>query len=408
MAFPIILLRLVWRSRNHCVDKSRWLERFGYGIKLAPPPNGILLHAVSVGEAMAAMPLIQTLLKTYPHLALTVTSTTVTGSERVQALLGDRVHHWYLPYDFPGAIKRFLKVVKPQLIILMETELWPNLIHYSRNIPLILANARLSASSARAYGYVYPLTQWMLTHFTYIMAQSIADKERFIQLGAETERVIVAGNLKYDLKISATVLKQAQALREALGVKRPIWIAASTHEGEEALILQAFTQVKQICKTALLILVPRHPQRFDKVAKLCTQQGFKVARRSKQGIKKEELDIYLGDTMGELLVMYGAADIAFVGGSLVPIGGHNVLEPAVLGKPILSGPYMYHFDEISTVLQNVGALQQVSTVTALVKVLVAWLTQPELAKQIGQQGRESVAENRGKVAQYTQLIAKLL
>ncbi len=408
LAIPFILLRLLWRTWHMPAYGKRWIERFGF-VKSAPHENGIWFHAVSLGETIAAVSLIQALLNAKPHLAITVTVMTPTGSERVQALLGDKVHHVYVPYDFPGAVKRFLRRIKPKVAVIMETELWPNLLHYAntQGVALMLANGRLSQQSAKGYGYVPSLVQPMLQCFSYIAVQSDADSERFLALGAQKKQIAITGNLKYDLRIASDMYEQAKQLRQMLGKQRPVWIAASTHSGEEEKILAAFKKVQEQCPQTLLVLVPRHPERFDTVATLCKKQGFTIARRSQQEHCLASTSIYLGDTIGELLLMYGACDVAFVGGSLVPVGGHNLLEPAAFAKPTLTGPYHHNFVAVNKLLQRVGAVKQVDTVDALAETVIFWLTNKDVAYKIGIKGQQAVAENGGALDKHMALIQKL-
>ena len=395
---PLALLRLCWRGRRDPGHRQRWRERFGWIPRLSEP--GVLwLHAVSVGETRAALPLIRALRETDPNRSILVTTTTLTGSRQVREALGDQVWHVYAPYDLPGAVRRFLRQTRPGLAIIMETELWPNLLHQcaAAGIPVLIANARLSERSMRGYARISWLTTPMLQHITLIAAQSQADADRFHALGAP--RVQVTGNLKYDLALPEDLPEQGRQFRqEWLGENRPVWIAASTHTGEDELVLDAFARLRESWPELLLLLVPRHPERFDGVAELCRQRGFSVTRRSERRPCPVETAVFLGDSMGELLLFYAAADLAFVGGSLVPTGGHNVLEPALLGLPVLFGPHMFNFTEAGKRLLQAGAAWRAGTTAELAVAADRLLTDPELRRNAGQRGRAVVEQHRGALA----------
>ena len=308
LILPCLFLRLYWRSFKQPAYRKRLLERVGYyPLQLE---KCLWIHTVSVGETLAAIPLIKALMSRFPHLPILVTTMTPTGAARVKAAFGGNVTHVYLPYDLPSAVNRFLKTFNPVAGMIMETELWPNLLALcqQRGVPLSLVNARLSAKSAKKYQYVSALTREMLQRFAVVASQGKADAERFIALGAPKDRVLVTGNIKFDLELPAGLSNDGMILRHALGIHRFIWIAASTHEGEEEQILAAHKKIRQECPHALLILVPRHPDRFDMVAKLC-MPPFATIRRSQHVSCTEDTAIYLGDTMGELLLMYSAADV---------------------------------------------------------------------------------------------------
>ena len=398
LLLPLALLRLYWRGRSDSGHRQRWRERLGC-ISTPLQPGGIWLHAVSVGETRAALPLIQALLEQHPREPLLVTTTTLTGSRQLWAVLGDQVQHVYAPYDLPGAVRRFLRHTQPRLAVLMETELWPNLLHQCARsgIPVLIANARLSERSARGYARWAWLMRPMLRDITLIAAQSQADAARFRALGAT--RVTVTGNLKYDLPLPAQLVADGQQLRqELLGPSRPVWIAASTHAGEEAAILDAFTQLRRRWPALLLLLVPRHPERFEAVATLCHQRGWSLTRRSDPQPAPMESAVFLGDSMGELLLFYAAADLAFVGGSLVPTGGHNVLEPALLGLAVLFGPHMFNFTEAAQRLLEAHAAFLVADSAELVAVVDRLLADPPQRHAAGQRGRETVQQQRGALA----------
>lgn len=398
LGLPLVALRLFLRGRKAPAYRQRIAERFACGL---PPmrQGGIWVHAVSVGESIAAAPMVRALLKQYPDLPITLTCMTPTGSERIRAMFGDepRVQHCYLPYDLPWAAGRFLDHVRPQLGIIMETELWPNHIHQcaKRGIPVALANARLSARSARGYARFAGLTRPMLAEMSLIAVQTETEGQRFRDLGARPGCVQVTGSIKFDLKIDDQLLPRARALREQWNaVQRPLWIAASTHEGEDALILAAHRELLKVHSDALLILVPRHPERFNAVHGLCAEQ-FATVRRSGGAAVEAETQVLLGDTMGELLFLYALADIAFVGGSLVPTGGHNPLEPAALALPVIMGPHVFNFLEISAMLREAGALQQVDDAEGLAGAVRRLIELPQDARRMGEAGRAVMQANQG-------------
>lgn len=399
---PLVILRLCYRSLKAPAYRQRMAERFGL---FSGPSVGasIWVHSVSVGETIAAAPLIKQLQQRYPDTPLVVTTMTPTGSVRVKALFGDSVLHVYAPYDLPGAILRFIRHFNPQLLVIMETELWPNTIHYShkRAVPVIVANARLSAKSAAGYRRFAALTQSMLAQLTKVVAQSQADAERFLSLGLGSEQVTVSGSIKFDISLADELKAKAQALKAqwSNNGQRLVWLAASTHEGEDEIILEAFKQL--LANSAadkaepLLVLVPRHPERFQRVGRLSQQMGFNTAQRSQVANPPVDCQVFIGDTMGELLLFFGCADIAFVGGSLVDNGGHNMLEAAVWGLPIITGQSDYNFLEISGLLQQQGALRKVADSTELAQCLEQLRVSPEARAQMGEPALQVMADNRG-------------
>jgi 3-deoxy-D-manno-octulosonic-acid transferase len=346
---------------------------------------------------MAAVPLIRSLHEEFADASLLVTTTTPTGADVIARVLGDAVRHVYFPYDLPWVLERFFARFRPLLLIVIETELWPNAFALcrARGVPIVLANARLSARSLRAYRRVPPLSHALVRAIDHIAAQTAQDAERFVRMGADPARVAVIGSLKFDLDLPASVREEAEALRHLLGVNRPLFMAASTRAGEEPIVLEAFTLLKARMEHLLLVLAPRHPERFDDVAQLCADAGHTVLRRSGRGLCDAAIDVYLVDTMGELPRFYAAADVAFVGGSLLPFGGHNVLEPASLGTPVLVGPHTYNFSEIVRLLQEAGALRVVADAGALAEAAYAWLADSNERDRIGGIGRELVRLHRG-------------
>ncbi|NIP72285.1 MAG: 3-deoxy-D-manno-octulosonic acid transferase [Gammaproteobacteria bacterium] len=393
---PLVFARLLWRSLRAPDYRRRWVERLG--IFLAPETGGaIWVHAVSVGEVQAAVPLVRALAQRNPGVPVLITTMTPTGSRRVRELFGDEVLHVYVPYDLPGAVRRFLRRVRPRVAIVMETELWPNLFHRcrERGVPVVVANARLSERSAAGYRRVTALIRATLRDVSVIAAQTQADADRFESLGAAPGSLRVTGSVKFDLNLTASLREQAEVLRRGLGSSRPVWIAASTREGEEEPVLEAFARVRDAVPDTLLVLVPRHPERFGRVASQCRRQGLEVVLRSEGGACTDSTHVYLGDTLGELPVMYAAADTAFVGGSLVPAGGHNPLEPAALGLPVIFGPYTYNFLEIAERLLEVDGARRVRSAAELAEVVVTFLRDANLRHTVGENGRQFVQRNKG-------------
>lgn len=394
LAMPLVLVRLYWRGRANPDYRRRWNERFGL-FRPLPIMGCIWIHSVSVGEVRTALPLIKALQSRYPKLPLLVTTTTPTGSRQVTASLNNQVQHVYLPFDLPGSIRRFIFRTKPKVAIILETELWPNLFHYcaGAKIPLIVANARLSEQSFRRYRQVASLTRQLLGCTSLIAAQTKADAVRFRQLGAPW--VEIMGNLKYEITLPVNLPEQGRTLRRLLGEKRPILIAASTHAGEEIFILDAFRTLQQALPNLLLVWVPRHLERFRVVAELCQQHNLKVVKRSENRPCDSTTQVFLGDSMGELLLFYAAADVAFIGGSLIPIGGHNVLEPALLGLPLVFGPHMFHFLEASRQLLKGKTAWQVANAQELAQVVEYLLRDPTIKQSLSQRSIAVVTSQRG-------------
>jgi 3-deoxy-D-manno-octulosonic-acid transferase len=415
LGLPLVAVRLAWRAWQAPAYAKRIGERFAFGL---PPlkPGGIWLHAVSVGESIAAAPLVRELLARYPQLPITITCMTPTGSARIQALFdgpeyAGRVQHCYLPYDLPWAAARFLDRVQPRLAVIMETELWPNHIHQcaKRGIPVTVANARLSERSARGYARFAKLAAPMLAELDLIAVQTHLEAQRFRSLGARPECVEVTGSIKFDLTIDPALVSRAAALREQWqATQRPVWIAASTHAGEDEIILAGHRQLLEQHPDALLILVPRHPERFNAMFDLCQRQGFITRRRSTDEAVQAADQVLLGDTMGELLFLYALADIAFVGGSLVANGGHNLLEPAALGKPVLSGPHVFNFLEIAAQLRTAGALSEVVDADGLAQCVAQLWREPNAAQAMRAAGLAVMQANQGALARLLAGLARLL
>ncbi|MES9859641.1 MAG: lipid IV(A) 3-deoxy-D-manno-octulosonic acid transferase [Candidatus Thiodiazotropha sp. LLP2] len=406
---PIYPLRLFWRARKAPSYRERWLERFGL-FDLPEQQEGIWIHAVSVGEVQAIAPLVGRLLDQYPSHPLLITTTTPTGADRVKALFGTDVEHRYAPVDLPWVVQRYLQAYRPRLLILVETEIWPNLIYYSKKegLPTLLANARMSVRSARGYHKLAGLTRQALRNLTMIAPHAEADAERFHTLGARPEQLEVIGSIKFDIHLPGSLLERADVLRREWGGARPVWIAASTHEGEDELLIKAHTEVQKTIADALLVLVPRHPERFDRVAQLVEESGFQLVRRSEQRPCDPGVGVYLGDTMGELTLFIGASDAAFIGGSLVPHGGHNILEAAAQGVAVVFGPHMFNFSEISGLFLNHQAAVQVDSQEALAHQISQWLSDASERSRFGEAGRELVDQNRGALDRLTRLVEQLL
>lgn len=413
MLTPLVLLRLVWRGFRARAYWQRWAERFGF-IPVVIKQPAIWVHCVSVGETLAALPLIRRLQQQYPGFTLVVSTTTPTGSEQVTAALGEQVVHTYIPYDLPGSVRRFINNIQPRLAVIMETELWPNLFGacHDQHIPLVIVNARLSPRSMRGYARFARLTARTLQQTSLIAAQTQVDAQRFLALGAVPERVVVSGNIKFDMNVPASLAEQAQVLRRAWNggadTQRQVWIAASTHEGEDEQVLEALQQIRQLLPQLLLVLVPRHPERFDRVASLCRERGFTTVRRSAGESCTAETAVFVGDTMGELRLFYAASDIAFVGGSLVATGGHNVLEPAMLGRPVIFGPHMFNFTEAAELLLAADAATQVMDTAQLVEAVLRYAQDAPLRVSAGEQGQQVVAANRGALDVTLEEITRLL
>ncbi|AJY52740.1 lipid IV(A) 3-deoxy-D-manno-octulosonic acid transferase [Halomonas sp. KO116] len=395
-----------WRIWREQVPTHSRLQRLGLRLEPLPPAPRIWLHCASVGEVRAARPLIEALLARYPAHSLLLTTMTATGAEQSQALISEqtpsdqaRLTHRFLPLDFPGAARRFVRSVQPELAILFETELWPNLIHACRQqgVPVAVVNGRLSPRAFKRYQRLRPLMASLLAEISWLAAKSSADAKRFNALGCSTEITRIVGSLKFELASQEKAIEDSERLLHSWG-ERPVWVAGSTRDGEEALLLEAHRQVLARYPDALLVLVPRHPQRFDEAAKLCKTEGWALSRRSQQQPVRAQTQVYLGDTLGELAMLYAAGSVAFVGGSLVPLGGHNVLEPAALGRPVLSGPSIENFADVAEPLQAVGALTLVDSPDTLADALAGYFANPEHAQQAGRAGCAAIETQKGALA----------
>lgn len=409
LAVPPLLAHLFWRGLSVPGYRRRVPERFGLtDVRLSRP--SIWVHAVSVGEVQAAAPLIRSLLARHPAVPLVLTTMTPTGAERAQALFGDAVVHSYVPYDVSSAVRRFFDRVRPTLAIIMETELWPNLWHECgrRRVPLVLASARMSVRSVRRYRRLVPLFRQTLSHGIVIAAQTAADADRFLSLGANPASTHVTGNIKFDFELAADVAVRGRAFRDLCGADRPLWVAASTHAGEEESVLDAHEALLQVHPSALLLLVPRHPERFGEVAELLEARHIPFITRSGGQPVTPRTRVFLGDTMGELPGFYAAADVAFVGGSLVRIGGHNLLEPAALGLPVITGPHNENASDIAELLARAGAAVAVDGPEALAAETARLLGDPNERRRRGDAGRAVIAGNRGALERLLRLVEPLI
>lgn len=399
---PLLLLYLLWRSRKDPAYRQRLAERFALTLPFAAASRGIVLHTVSVGEFNAAKPLIKQLLQQYPTAPLTITCTTPTASSAIialcqrYALQGTKVYHCYLPFDYPVLMRRWLKFMQPQLLLILETELWPNLLANCKvlAVPTLVINARLSKRSAKGYRRFYWFSQPMLQRVSMILTQDKNSARRFKVLGANN--VEVAGNLKYELDVPGHSIELAQSLKPLLQ-GRQVWVAGSTHAGEDEILLQAYKQLKLTLPQLLLIIVPRHPERFDNVADLLDGQQLQFARRSQNQLPDAATDVWLADSMGELLSWYQLADLVFIGGSLIARGGHNPLEAMAFGKVVLSGPYVFNFQLVFQLLKQQHAYIQISDVSSIVSSVRQLIEQPALTAQIAARGLALYQQQQGAV-----------
>ena len=406
---PIACSILLWRGLH---DRSYWenfRERFGFG-QAVSGQKSIWVHAVSVGEVQAAVALVKELRRRYSGVPIVLTTVTTTGAQRARAVFGDSVDVRFIPYDLPGAVWRFFNRVRPRVAIILETELWPNLYAECgrRRIPLVLASARISPRSVGRYRMLAALFRETLSHGIMIAAQSPGDAERFRSIGASAERTHVTGNIKFDLSLPADVQPLGRALRLQHAPQRALWVAGSTHSGEELLVLDAQRQLRAMGTDALLILVPRHPNRFADVAQLLSRQNVNFVRRSSGVTASAATQVLLGDTLGELITFYAAADAAFVAGSLVPIGGHNLLEPAALGIPIVTGPHNFNSADIAQLLLEAGGAEVVQDAAQLAAALRRLLADPQLRKRRGDAARSTLDANRGALSRLLTLLEPVI
>jgi 3-deoxy-D-manno-octulosonic-acid transferase len=407
VAAPAVFAATLVRAAKHPAYRTHLGERFGLGRRLAMP--SIWLHAVSVGEVSAAAALVRALHARHPDVPLVLTTATPTGRAQAATLFGADVEVRFLPYDTAGSVRRFLARIRPLAAIIMETELWPNLLHECgrRGVPVVFASARLAARSVPRYRRFGTLFSAGLRN-AWVAAQSSADADRFIALGADPARTRVVGNLKFDMRLGEAVAENGRELRRRYLGARPVWTAGSTHEGEEELVLGAHAVLERAVRGALLVLVPRHPQRFAAVAALLERRGLVFDRRGRSETVRPEAQVLLLDTMGELTAFYAASDVAFVGGSLVPVGGHNLLEPAALGVPVITGPHTENGPEIARLLIEAGGALKVADGVALAAAAGRLLADPALRERMGESARSFVEAHRGSLARLLALIEPLL
>ncbi|MBW8367701.1 MAG: lipid IV(A) 3-deoxy-D-manno-octulosonic acid transferase [Arenimonas sp.] len=410
LAFPVTLYHLIWRGMRQREYLQRWPERYAWLDGKLDLHDTIWVHAVSVGEVLAARPLVDGLLAAHPERPLLVTTITPTGSERVRALWGDRVHHVYLPYDLRSMVRRFLDRARPALAVIVETEIWLNLYVECgrRGIPLMMVNARLSERSLRGYLPVQSLARVAMRAVTLVAAQSNADAARLARIGADPARIVVTGNLKYDLTLPDGVEEQARRWRQAWGAERPVWMAASTHPPEEDAVLEIHARLLDRHPDALLLWAPRHPERFAPVAEAAAALGMRTATRRLEALPGPDTQVFVIDTLGELLRFFAAVDVAFVGGSLCDIGGHNVLEPAALGIPSVVGPRTFNFAEVTRRLRDAQALRQVPDAAAVGDEVLALLDDADTRQTMGAAGRRQVSELSGALGRTLALVDQLL
>lgn len=408
LATPVLLGYLFRRGRQQEGYRQQLAERFGLRLPVVPA-GGLWIHAASVGEVQAMSGIVRACQERYPGLPIIVSTTTPSGGEQVHRLFGEAVYRVVLPFDYPHATARFVDALQPRVALIAEMELWPNLFVTlrRRNVPTVLANARLSAQSARRYAWAPGLMRAVLSTPVKIAAQTAADADRLIQLGASSERLEVTGNLKFDVALPADS-GAGGALRNQAGQRRPVWIAASTRAGEEEAVLAAFSLVRQRHPDTLLVLVPRHPDRFESVIALCQAQALSVARRSQSANDLAAAEVLIGDTMGELPTLYAMADIAFVGGSLVPLGGQNVLEPAALGLPVIVGPHTFNFTSAVDQLLACGGGLQVANADELARVVIRLFDDARDRAHRGSKARQLIDANRGAGEHLLRILAEIL
>lgn len=406
---PIAWLALAWRSLRDPGYRAGLTQRFGFGPATAAP--SIWVHAVSVGEVQAAAPLVRALRTRYPDIPLTLTTVTPTGAARARALFGDAVDVRHLPYDLPGSVRRFFARVQPRVAVILETELWPNLYRAcgKRGIPLVLASARISPRSVGRYRMLAGLFRETLSHGIVIAAQGEGDAERFRAIGANPARTHVVGNLKFDLSMPADIHDRGLRRREAHATgERFLWVAGSTHEGEEAAALQAQRALEAAGVPNIVVIAPRHPPRFEPVAAQLAALGAVVVRSSSGAHADRDTQVLLVDSLGELMDWYAAADAAFVGGSLVQVGGHNLLEPAALAVPTITGPQVFNAQEIADALVAEGAVEVVQDAAGLAQALLRLARDPAERARRGALGQALVERNRGTLQRLMTLLEPMV
>jgi 3-deoxy-D-manno-octulosonic-acid transferase len=400
---------LWWLGRRVPAYRERWGERRGRAPVPASARGGVLVHAASMGEVAAALPLVRALQAARPGLPVVFTCTSPTASARIVEACGDRVHHAYLPFDTAGAVRRFLDAADPRLLVVMETELWPNLLTQAqaRGTAVVLANGRLSARSARRYARFRRTTRTLLAAIDHLLVQDDAARDRFLALGAAPARVAVTGSLKFDTPLPPSHAGDAARFRAWVG-ERPLWVAASTHEGEETVVLEAARRLQADAPGLLLVLVPRHPQRFETVATLLEAAGLRWQRRSAAQPVTADTQVLLADSMGELTAWMALARAVFIGGTLVPVGGHNPLEAMQFGVPLLAGPQRFNFDDAFAALAAQDAVRDVADAASLAAALAGWQRDPSAAQAVGARGRALHARAGGATTRTLEPLLALL
>jgi len=409
LLLPFYALYWVVRGTFNRSYWDRFPQRFGFGFPRLSA-GSLWVHAVSVGEVQASIPLVRELERRFPSRQVIVTTVTPTGAAHVRKVFGDSVMHCYIPFETPNAVRNFFDAVKPALALIMETEIWPNLYHTcgERNVPLVLVSARISPRSVERYRKLLPLFREALSHGILIAAQGDADAKRFLSLGANPTRTWITGNIKFDYELPSDLVANGAEFRRRHFGERPVWIAASTHEGEEDIALDAHRRILEAMPDALLMLVPRHPERFPAVAGIVRKSGFRMWRRTDGGDCPRDVDVFLGDTMGELPMFYAASDVAFVGGTLVAVGGHNLLEPGALGLPVVTGPHLFNTQDIADLFSDVGASIVVQNAEQLAATVSPLLGDPSAARRMGRKGRQIVTTNRGALKRLMVLLNPLV
>lgn len=396
------------RAVGNATYRHKIGQRFGFSYPALS--ESIWVHAVSVGEVVAAEPLIRALLERFPDRPLLVTTVTPTGASRANKVFGDRIVHSYIPFETLFAVNRFFRRVDPAIALILETEIWPNLYEACgvRNIPLVLVSARISPRSVRSYRRLLPLFRETLSHGIVIAAQSKTDAQRFISLGASADRTQVTGNIKFEIEVEAGLQQKGADFRNRIFGARPVWVAASTHDGEEQQVLDAHKILLRSHPNLILVLVPRHPERFSHVSELISKNGLSHVARTEDIACADSDQVFLGDTMGEMMMFYAASDIAFVGGSLVPIGGHNLLEPSALGVPIVFGPHYFNAPDIAELFIEQSACRTVENPDELAHTIAELLDDRALAAELGDRAKDVVTRNRGSLKQLLEVVSPLI
>jgi 3-deoxy-D-manno-octulosonic-acid transferase len=409
LLLPLVVLRLIWRGLKAPGYLEHWPERFGFGPRKSGAEDVIWVHAVSAGESIAAVPLIRRLQVRFPDKQFVVSNMTPTGAERIRTLLGESVVQCYAPYDLPGMVKRFLNRLQPSLFLIIDTELWPNMIHYSKTMGIksMLVNGRLSAKSAAGYARIGLLVKPMLNEISLISTQTQQHGDRFIELGLSKHKLSVTGSIKFDLVTPEDLVARRKFLRQKLGQDRLVIVAASTHPGEDEVILEVFKLLKEKLGNALLVTIPRHPERFNSVASQYSASGLCTIRHSDEVSCDATTDVLIVDSMGELIYFYAVADVAFVGGSLVPVGGHNMMEAAAFAVPIIMGPHLQNIDDIARLFVEAGAMEVVQDSNGLLLALQSICTDEIRRSSMADSAIEVMQQNKGALDKVMALIDEL-